>query len=267
MSFPVYLKVGSVRLHPHLVFETLAYLVGYRVFVALRRRFGDPVSQPARWWVIAAAAAGAAVGSKLIYWFEDPAKTLQQWHNLAYLMGGKTIVGGLAGGLIAVEWIKRRSGITESTGDLFAIPLAVGVAIGRIGCFLTGLADDTYGNPTGLPWGVDFGDGIRRHPTQVYEIAFLLLLTLALWRLMHRPHLNGDVFKAFMVCYAAWRILVDFLKPGVTVLRLSPIQWLCVAVLVYYAIDFRRRHRRQETPGPGWGTGGQAGTRGAISQP
>jgi phosphatidylglycerol:prolipoprotein diacylglycerol transferase len=263
MTFPVYLRIGSVRLHPHFVFETLAYLVGYRVFVALRRCYGDPVSQHARWWVIAAAASGAAVGSKLGYWFEDPTRSLEQWHNLAYLMGGKTIVGGLAGGLIAVEWIKRRAGITESTGDLFAIPIGVGVAIGRIGCFLTGLADDTYGNPTGLPWGVDFGDGIRRHPTQIYEIVFLLLLTLALWWLMRRPHLNGDVFKTFMVCYAAWRLLVDFLKPGVTALKLSPIQWLCVAVLVYYAIDFRRRNRRQETPSPRLGIEGEAKARGA----
>jgi prolipoprotein diacylglyceryltransferase len=92
------------------------------------------------------------------------------------LMEGKTIVGGLLGGLIAVEWTKRRIGVIRSTGDDMALPLAAGMCIGRVGCFLTGLGDHTYGTPTSLPIGVDFGDGIPRHPTQLYEIAFLLAL-------------------------------------------------------------------------------------------
>jgi prolipoprotein diacylglyceryltransferase len=58
--------------------------------------------------------------------------------------------------------------------------------VGRIGCFLTGLADNTYGTPTGLPWGVDFGDRIHRHPTQLYEIAFLMILIPLLWHLLER---------------------------------------------------------------------------------
>ena len=79
------------------------------------------------------------------------------WHNLhnpAYLVGGKTIVGALIGGLITVEIAKRYIGIQQSTGDLYAIPLALGIAIGRIGCFLTGLPDNTYGTATNLPWGI-----------------------------------------------------------------------------------------------------------------
>ena len=86
-------------------------------------------------------------------------------------MGGKTIVGALIFGLISVELMKRYIGVRQSTGDLYAIPLALGIAIGRIGCFLTGLSDNTYGTPTTLPWAVNFGDGIPRHPTQLYEIA------------------------------------------------------------------------------------------------
>ena len=103
-------------------------------------------------------------------------------HNPASLIGGKTIVGALTGGLIAVELLKRYIGLRHSTGDLYAIPLALGIAIGRIGCFLTGLPDNTYGTPARLPWAVDFGDGIPRHPTQLYEIAFLLLLIPLLYR-------------------------------------------------------------------------------------
>jgi len=126
----------------------LAYLIAFPAYLWLRRRFGDPVSTPLRWVVFATAVAGAALGSKLLYWFEDPQLTWQNLHNPAYLMGGKTIVGALAFGLASVELIKRFIGLRQPTGDLYAIPLALGIAIGRVGCFLTGLPDNTYGTPT-----------------------------------------------------------------------------------------------------------------------
>jgi prolipoprotein diacylglyceryltransferase len=261
MHFPVYLRVGSVRVHPHWVFETLAYTVAMRLYLSLRRRWGDPLSEDARWWIVAAAAAGAAVGSKLLFWFEDPQFTLAHWRDPAYLMGGKTIVGGLIAGLAAVEWTKRRLHIIGSTGDLFALPLVAGLAIGRVGCFLTGLDDHTFGIHTTLPWGVDFGDG-PRHPTQLYEIGFVLLLGVLLWRLAKRPHREGDLFKGFMVGYFAWRLAIDFLKPDVRVfLGLSSIQLACVAVLVYYADDMLRWLRAWH-----WGARSDAAVEGVNAQ-
>jgi phosphatidylglycerol---prolipoprotein diacylglyceryl transferase len=119
-----------------------------------------------------------------LFWLEDPQLTWHSLHNPAYLVGGKTIVGALAFGLMSVELTKRYIGLRDSTGDLYAIPLAIGIAIGRIGCFLTGLSDNTYGTPTNLPWAVNFGDGIPRHPTQLYEIIFLLALVPVLHRIL-----------------------------------------------------------------------------------
>jgi phosphatidylglycerol:prolipoprotein diacylglycerol transferase len=184
---------------------------------------------------------------------EDPRTTLQNLHNPAYFVGGKTIVGALAFGLIAVELMKRFIGLRTSTGDLYAIPLALGIALGRIGCFLTGLSDNTCGTPTTLPWGINFGDGIPRHPTQLYEIAFLLVLIPVLYKVLNKvvilsgavtkrsevtaqskdPYvkqtlaqapdvlsrkpagrvLPGDGFKLFMVAYMLFRLLCDFIKP------------------------------------------------------
>jgi hypothetical protein len=72
MSFPVYLRFGPIHVHPHWFFETLAYAFGFRLYLGLRKRRGDILAYEARWWVIAAAAAGAAIGSKVLYWFEDP---------------------------------------------------------------------------------------------------------------------------------------------------------------------------------------------------
>lgn len=241
LNFPTYARLQSIVSHPHLIFEILAYTVGFQVYLRLRKRYGDPVSIGDRWTVIAAAIAGAALGSKILYWFENPGATLNYWTNPAYLMGGKTIVGALIGGLLAVEFTKRFHGIRESTGDLFAVPLTIGIAIGRIGCFLTGLPDETSGTPTRLPWGVDFGDGVPRHPTQLYEIAFVALLGCFLWRFLFRAHRNGDVFKLFMVAYMGFRVLVEFIKPYDTrIAGLSAIQWICLGVLVYYCPDVRR---------------------------
>ena len=234
MEFPVYLRLGPLALHPHWVFECLGYLLGSRLYLWLKARRGDTIAAGDRWSVVAAAAAGAAVGSKLLYLLSDPFLTLERWHDPFHLMGGKSIVGGLIGGLIAVEWVKRRIGVARSTGDLFAIPLAVGIAVGRIGCFLTGLDDHTHGLPTALPWGVDFGDGLARHPAQLYEVAFLALLAPALAWLGRRPHREGDLFKTFMVAYLGFRLLLELIKPGVPLAGLNAIQWACLAVLLHY---------------------------------
>jgi phosphatidylglycerol---prolipoprotein diacylglyceryl transferase len=172
----------------------------------LRLKLPDPISLDGRWWIIATAAVGAVLGSKILGCMEQAPEIVHRWRNRAYLVSGKSIVGGLLGGWMPVEWIKRRLGITVSTGDLFAAPLAVEVAIGRIGCFLAGLPDQTCGIATTLPWGVDFGDGVLRHPTQLYEMAFLLTLSLALWRFLRQPHRNGDVFKLFIAGYMGWRL-------------------------------------------------------------
>jgi prolipoprotein diacylglyceryltransferase len=206
----------------------------------VRKRSGDLLTGATRWYIIAAAAAGGAIGSKVLYWFEDPMLTLARWRDPFFLMAGKTLVGGLLGGIIAVEWTKRRIGVARSTGDLFAIPLCVGIAIGRVGCFLTGLADNTYGSATQLPWGIDFGDGIRRHPTQLYEIVFVIALAFFLGRVFNRPHREGDVFKMFMVGYLSWRLATGFLSPDPALGPLTAIQWTCVAGLMYYGRDIRR---------------------------
>ena len=250
----MYLRFGSFRLHPHIFFETLSYFVAFRVYLSVRRRFGDPLATPIRWAVIAAAVAGAAIGSKALYWLEDPRLTLENLHNPAFLMGGKTIVGALIGGLAMVEIVKHLIVLRTSTGDLYAIPLAVGIAIGRIGCFLTGLSDNTYGTATSLPWGIDFGDGVRRHPTQLYEIVFLLMLIPVLYGVLRRiaasgassigknsQFVSGDAFKVFMLAYASLRLLIDFIKPYPRLLLgLGGIQCACVAILLYYAPDIWR---------------------------
>lgn len=235
MSFPAYLRLGSLVLHPHWIFESLAYTAGFYLYRRLRRRHGDVIDSRARWWVIAAAIIGGFAGSRILSAFEDPLFLADHWMQPHLLLGGKTIVGGLVGGLIAVESVKRLRGICVATGDLLALPLVLGIAIGRIGCFLSGVEDESYGIATRLPWGVDFGDGIARHPTQLYEVVFLAGLGAMLLLGSRMTTTVGDRFKLFMVGYLGFRLLIDFIKPVVRVGGLSTIQWVCLAVVAYYA--------------------------------
>jgi prolipoprotein diacylglyceryltransferase len=215
----------------HLVFETLGYSTGFGLYRWTRGARGDFLSTEQRWVTIAAAAVGGLVGSRLLAVLEQAPLRGFHWSDVFAMAGGKTIVGGLLGGWLAVELAKLLLHINSRTGDVYAAPLCVGIAIGRIGCFFAGLADDTYGTATSLPWGVDFGDGVRRHPTQLYEMIFLAALAWALWRWNRREHVQGRVFRVFLASYLGWRFLVDFIKPEPVWMGLGVIQWACLAGL------------------------------------
>lgn len=220
----------------HSVFESLGWVVAYLLYRRQRAHFGDVVSRSQRRGVTAAAIVGGLIGARLLHLLEDPAQSAQFWTDPMFVAGGKTIVGGLIGGLIAVELVKKWRGVSVATGDVLALPMCVGIAIGRVGCYLAGLPDGTYGLPTAMPWGVNFGDGISRHPTQLYEIVFVLgLAGVLIARRKSLAAVTGDAFKLFMSAYLVFRFLVDFLKPAAHLSGLSMIQWACLATLAFYA--------------------------------
>jgi prolipoprotein diacylglyceryltransferase len=198
----------------HAAFEVLAYAAGFalsrRAWAREKRAFA---SRPGSGWIAVAALLGAALGSKLLFLLQYPDFVRAHFPSPEALLGGKTIVGGLLGGLVAVEIAKKRLGVADSTGDLFTLPVIAGLVVGRVGCMAAGLVDETFGLPTRLPWGWDFGDGVPRHPTPVYEIAFLLALAAGLRVLAPRLTHAGDTFRLFMAAYLAFRVGIDFLKP------------------------------------------------------
>ncbi len=242
MEFPVYLTIGNLRLHPHPIFESIAYFVAWRL--ALRRFKRSNVVASRQGVIMAGGLIGGIVGAKLLAILQhiDLLWTGEaNWMGL--LIGGKTIVGALLGATFGVEVTKKIIKIPTSTGDAFAYPLIVGTAIGRIGCFLTGLSDQTYGTATTLPWGVDFGDRILRHPTQLYEVVFLLCLLIFLNYRVSRDKVDpnssrmlpGDLFRFYMVGYLSFRWAIDFIKPDFhPLLGMSAIQIACLLGLVYY---------------------------------
>jgi len=232
----------------HTVLEMAGIFTGMRLYAAnMRRHAVGGIGRGAGFNIALGCIAGAVVGSKLAVWLDRPDVAMAAGSSLRLWLMGQSIVGALVGGLCGVELAKRLTGVRESTGDAFVVPLAVGIAIGRIGCFVAGLHDDTYGNPTTLPWGIDFGDGIARHPTQLYDIAFVAALAALLARF--RPTLArvpGLAFKLFLSGYLAWRLAIDFVKPVHYAYPpgLSGLQVLAAAALACYLPFVARALRR-----------------------
>lgn len=235
MQIPFEPQLFNYNINIHLVLEYLAFFVAFRYYVLLRRRSNDVISSNNRLSIILGAALGALIGSRLIGFLENPIIELSQ-QNMIQLLNTKTIMGGLFGGLLGVEFAKKRIGETESSGDLFTLPIILGIFIGRIGCFLSGINEFTYGKETSFFLGMDLGDGIMRHPTSLYELVFLILLFFGLKYIKNHPDLkSGDLFKWFMILYFGFRFFIEFLKPNVFyVFGLSTIQILCLICFLYY---------------------------------
>jgi prolipoprotein diacylglyceryltransferase len=238
MPLPVSFHLGPLSIQAHLVFETLAFFTGFRYFLHLRKGQRDPITENNRVWIFIGASLGALIGSRLLGALESPSALLTGETGLLKLFGSKTMVGGLLGGLAGVELMKQRIGETRSSGDLFTFPLMLGIIIGRIGCFLNGMAEPVYGLQTNWITGMDLGDGQLRHPVALYEIGFLMLLWFSIWLVEKKFQLQeGLRFKLFMIAYLGFRFLLDFIKPREPLLAgLSSIQLACLAGLAYYRI-------------------------------
>lgn len=227
-------ELFGFKINIHLVLEYLAYLIAFQYYLRLRKKSDDAISSSNRVSILIGAAIGAFIGSRLIGFLEFPMKISKV--NFMSVLQLKSIMGGLFGGLIGVELSKKIIGETESSGDLFTLPIILGIIIGRIGCFLSGTNEFTYGKPTHFVLGMDLGDGISRHPIALYEIVFLIFLFLILKSLIcSNQYKNGLIFKLFMISYFGFRFFIEFLKPNeYFIIGLSSIQWLCVICWLYY---------------------------------
>lgn len=238
MHFPFDLQIGIVTIPIHPVFEFAAFFFGYRFFMYLKnKKKFEPLAPQAELWIIVGMALGAFLGSRIVGALEHP-DIISSLTNWLYILGGQTIAGGIAGGILGVEIAKKILGVKRRTGDLFVYPLTLGIMIGRVGCFLTGVKDGTVGLPSNLPWAFDQGDGIPRHPTSLYEIIFLGALWWLLKNIEKRGILKqGDLFSLFILGYAFFRLLVEFIKPRQELLLgLSSIQLVSLVLVVYYSI-------------------------------
>lgn len=182
-----------------------------------------------------ALALGGAAGA----WLFGSLNTLQA--SLPTL--SHSIAGGLVGAIAAVEIWKWRHGVRGSTGGPFVIPLCLAIIVGRWGCLFAGLADDTFGTPTTLPWGVDLGDGIARHPVEIYKSAAMALFLGVYWGALVRGHTWAvrHGFHAFVLAYAVQRFAWEFLKPYPRAVGALNLFHLLMIGLAAYAVVWIRR--------------------------
>ncbi|MDN4029552.1 prolipoprotein diacylglyceryl transferase [Chryseobacterium gambrini] len=241
MEFPVTFHLFGKTILAHPLFEAAGIFIGMRFYFYLKRKSKEKMSFNTSAAVLIGATAGALIGSKLIGNLENPIRLLEHF-DLKTIWTNNTIVGGLAFGLIGVEWAKKIVGHKESTGDLIVYPLILAMIIGRIGCFLTGIYEETYGIPTDFIFGMHLGDQFLRHPVALYEIAFLILLWIVLKIIQNtKKYPSGFVFQLCMVSYFSFRLLLDFIKPRVEILgNLGTIQLVCIAVIFYYFLKLRK---------------------------
>jgi prolipoprotein diacylglyceryltransferase len=227
----------------HILFDLLAWgaagLLARFLYRWRLREAAEGVARKLDFGYVAALAAGVVAGA----WIFGSLNT-----GLAAIPHpSHSVAGALAGGIVAVELYKLARGIAGSTGAMWVGPIALGIAIGRLGCFFAGLADETYGAPTALPWAVDLGDGVPRHPVQLYEsLAMLAFLAVYLTALRRRAAWTRErAFYLFILVYAVQRFAWEFLKPYPRLLGPLDVFQLLALAMIAYALIYDARARRR----------------------
>jgi prolipoprotein diacylglyceryltransferase len=219
----------------HLVFDLVAWTAGMATGLILYRwrlrAMTQAIARKVGVGYFAALTCGAAAGA----WLSGSLNTLRgPVPGLSH-----SIAGALAGAIVAVEIYKAIRGIEGSTGAIFVGSFSVGVVIGRFGCLFSGLPDQTFGIPTTLPWSVELGDGVPRHPVQMYESAamavFLAIYLMALAR--RAPWASRSGFHVMCVWYGAQRFLWEFLKPYPGLIGpFNVFHILCLELVIYGSV-------------------------------
>jgi|SRR5688572_17321876 len=255
---PVLLTIGDLHIPSHSAFAALGAVIalwsGWHIARRQRRINHEFLL------IVAGGTLGAAImaryGLSIRYVLEPGEATLAGL--LAY--GGQTVLGGLAGAYFGVILVKRLLGYRQPTGDILVPGAALAIAVGRIGCFLA----ERPGTPTTLPWGVrippEYANTLRdcegcltgaaMHPSFLYESAFLFVIAWWLFRVSRRGSLpatwmvEGDLWKLFLLTYAPFRFLVEFVRGNPEMaLGLSGSQLMVLPAFIALGLHFLRRWR------------------------
>jgi phosphatidylglycerol:prolipoprotein diacylglycerol transferase len=215
---PVILRLGPLTIYSYGLMMAIAFLVAaYLTGKELTRKGlnGELASSMVFW-----AAVGGLVGARIFAIFDDWNGFLTDPLHTLFSGAGFVWYGGLIGGFLAVSWTIRTNHLPWlTTVDCIAPALALGHAIGRIGCELAG--DGDWGRETTLPWGMaypnaivgwNYPPGVRVHPTPLYEVLAYTLVFAFLWSIRKRAQPQGTLFWWYLVLASTARFAIEFVR-------------------------------------------------------
>lgn len=210
---PVLLHIGSLEIRYYGLAYVIGFILGYFILKHLIKEKNIAITGEELDTLIFYIAIGLLLGSRIFYFlFYNLSIVLQNpLHILKIWEGGMSFHGGLIGVIVAgIIFCRQYKKDFYELADLAVIPVVFGLGIGRIANFING---ELYGRPTALPWAVDFGDGIPRHPSQLYESAKNFVIFSILWMLTKKEKLQkGTLFWVFITLYGLFRFFIEFVR-------------------------------------------------------
>ena len=228
--YPELWHIGFVPIRSYGLMLAIAFLIGTWLGLKEARRYG--MDEDRFLTVILFTLVASIFGARLLYVMEHIGDYREQWSSvLALWQGGLTLYGGIAAGTVVGLWMAKRQGLSPwRVADALAPSLAIGTAVGRVGCYLNGCC---YGRPTRMPWGVvyppdtfpslEFGT-TPIHPAQLYFSFASLALFAVLWKVRKRVTVPGQLFWGFVAAFALMRIPLDWTRayePGSVLARIG----------------------------------------------
>ncbi|MGQ9632731.1 MAG: prolipoprotein diacylglyceryl transferase [Bryobacteraceae bacterium] len=244
--YPQLVKIGNFFVPTYGVLVTLGFLAGLWIAARLARRSGLDPTKVVDLGIYCALA--GIIGAKLLMVLVDFGYYRQNFReifSLSTLQSGGVFQGGLILALITAYVVARRSKLPIlATADVIAPGVALGHALGRLGCFSAGCC---WGLECHRPWAVTFRNPVAHelfgtplnvplHPTQLYEACAEALIFGILYLRFIRPHPNGSILGLYLVLYSSARFVIEFFREPEQAFPFggpfSPAQWIAVGTLV-----------------------------------
>lgn len=248
VMYPILLQLGPLTVYSYGAMMALGFLVaGWVVGKGLEHQGKDPAFSST---LVVWAAVGGLLGARLLFIVEHWSEFLANPLSLILTGAGFIWYGGLIGGIVGVTFCIRHYGFRWlEIMDAVAPAIAVGHAIGRIGCFLAG--DGDWGPPTTLPWGVaypnaiigwDYPPGVRVHPAELYETIAYTLVFAVLWSRRDAQRSVGSLFWGYLLLSSIARFVLEFVRINPPlILGLSEAQFISLVLMTVGAMMLLRK--------------------------
>ena len=250
---PVIFNIGSFQVRYYGLFYAIGFVMAYFIISYLAKRKELPLTKEDVADFLMYSILGTVLGARIFYiifynfpyYLSKPFEIIAVWH------GGLSFHGGFIGGILAGFYFCKKKKIHfYELADIVVIPLALGLALGRIGNFMNG---ELYGRITNVPWAVKFpgADGFR-HPSQIYESFKNLIIFFTLWAIKYKKLPRGFMFWLFVAMYSALRFIVEFFREPdeqlgfiigfLTMGQILSIVMFSVGMFFIYKVSKARRH-------------------------